>query len=396
MSTTPLDLTRAALDVSVTERSAFRSCRRRWYLETIDNLEPVIPTTALDFGTGIHHALEAHYGQTGDPVKAFQKWHKKWYGNVEEDLRGLGSIGEDALTEFWDLKALGTGMLTGYLDWAKEEDDWEVVSIEGRGAQEYFEGKRSAKLTGPYLEHRATLDQGRVVAPILRGGDVFKGAPRLSGRIDMLVERKGVGKKGLWIVDHKTTASSPSDKGLDYEDQITGYCYLVWRLTGQMPRGVIFNYLVKQLPKPVRINQATKANPLGPVSTAKDQLTTPAMYREVLRERGIMEKDGTINSETHAECYAALLERGMRPFFQRFEVQRNEHEIRSFEKHLEREYLDMRKVRKEPDRAYPNRSTWHCPNCSMGPLCLAMDDGSDVQGIIESRYQQAPDRKAER
>lgn len=395
----PLELTRAALDVSVTERSSFRGCRRRWYLENIDNLEPLIPTTALDFGTGIHTALEAYYGNEGDPVKVFEKWHKKWYENVEQDLRGLGSIGEDALTEFWGLKDLGTGMLSGYLDWSKVEDDFTVLSIEGRGAAEHFAKKKSS-LSGDHKAYPATIDQGRVVAPILRskGGALlpFKGGPRLSGRIDMLVERKGVGKKGLWILDHKTTSSAPSNKGLDFEDQITGYCYLVWRLTGQMPRGVIFNYLVKQVPKAPRINQPTKANPLGPVSTAKDQLTTAALYKDLLLERGMMTKAGVIESETHAECYAALLGRGMKPFFQRFEVQRNEEEIRNFEKHLMEEYADIRSVKKSPEKAYPNRSTWHCPGCGMGPLCLAMDDGSDVDGIIESRYQQAPDRKAER
>ncbi len=105
---------------------------------------------------------------------------------------------------------------------------------------------------------------------------------------------------------------------------------------------------------------------------------------------------GSIASEKHAACYAALLTTGWDPYFRRFEVQRNMHEIQSFERRLYQEYEDMREVYGDEERAYPNPSTWHCPSCPVAPICQAMEDGSDVEGIIESRYMQAPDRKSER
>jgi hypothetical protein len=72
------------------------------------------------------------------------------------------------------------------------------------------------------------------------------------------------------------------------------------------------------------------------------------------------------------------------------------HEIESFERRLYQEYEDMREVYGDEERAYPNLSTWHCPGCPVAPICQAMEDGSDVEGIIASRYMQAPDRKSER
>ena len=38
---TPLERTREALDISATERDKFKTCRRRWELTTLENLEPV-------------------------------------------------------------------------------------------------------------------------------------------------------------------------------------------------------------------------------------------------------------------------------------------------------------------------------------------------------------------
>src|SRR4051812_23729649 len=64
---TPLELTRSVRDISVTERMAFRTCRRQWYLTTIENLEPRGTINwNFEFGTGLHTGLEAFYRTVGD------------------------------------------------------------------------------------------------------------------------------------------------------------------------------------------------------------------------------------------------------------------------------------------------------------------------------------------
>jgi hypothetical protein len=100
---------------------------------------------------------------------------------------------------------------------------------------------------------------------------------------------------------------------------------------------------------------------------------------------------------TYEEAYEALLSRGWDPFFQRHYTQRNIFELQSFEKRLYEEYMDMLDVYEEVSEAYPNFGQPHmpwCNWCSVAPICQAMEDGSDVDGIIESRYMNKPDRKA--
>jgi hypothetical protein len=393
----PLDLTRSVRDISVTERGAFRSCHRRWRLEVVDNLTPKAPTWAFQFGTGIHAALEAYYGivagtikPKGDPLDYVQSVFEKWYQQMDHEQAILlgGLYTDEAKNEVWELRNLGMTMLTNYAEYSAdiaEHDPWEIVAIEGRGAETLGAGP-------PKGYPPAFLQEGRVLVPIVnpRTLEALPGMPCLSGRIDLITRRRGK----LWVVDHKTTATQPNDRGIDFEDQITGYSYIVWRLTGVLVRGTMFNYLVKQAPKPPRRIQPTKDNPTG-LSTAKDQLCLARDYREALIEGGLMVR-GEIVSKKHSECYAALLSTGWDPYFKRFEVQRNQHEIQSFEQRLFYEREDMFRAYEHEEWAYPNPSTWHCPSCSVAPICQAIEDGSDVEGIIESRYMQAPDRKVER
>jgi PD-(D/E)XK nuclease superfamily len=369
----------------------------------IDNLTPKAPAWALEFGTGIHSALEAYYEivsgrikPKGDPLDHVLSVFEKWYHQMDnEQAMLLGSLYTDAAkNEVWEMRNLGMTMLTNYAEYSSdlaENDPWEVVAIEGRGIEAIGRGSPPG-----YPESaRPVISEGRVLVPIVHPDtkQPLPGVPCLSGRIDLIVRR--LRRSGnLWVVDHKTTATSPSDKGLDFEDQVTGYSYIVWRLTAVLVAGTIFNYLVKQAPKEPRRIQATKDNPTG-LSTAKDQLCLARDYRQALIDGGLMVR-GTIPSQKHADCYAALLATGWDPYFKRFEPRRNMHEIQSFERRLFYEREDMLRAFEHEEYAYPNPSTWHCPSCPVAPICQAIEDGSDVQGIIESRYMQAPDRKVER
>lgn len=395
----PLDLTRTVRDISVTERGGFRTCRRRWYLETIENLEKRgVKNWALDFGTGIHMGLDSFYRAyadiiEGEPLERALEAFEVWYQKVDKDLRFLGDLSAPLRDELLEYNALGQGMLRHYNEYSVEEDgDFEWVLVEGVPGPRWSD-LAPEKVQPPYAIGARPFrhESGRILCPIVHPGTKAvlssqKGGhpPYLSARLDLIGFRRTMGLRGFWILDHKTSASQPSDRGIDFEDQITGYCYVFWRLTGIIPRGTIFNFLVKHLPKEPRlVYNDTK------LSTAKDQLTLPDMYESYMREFQVMD------SPAHLECLASLKAHGRERFFKRFEVERNQHELEQFEKRLFEEYHDMFDAYKFPERrAYPNPSYMHCPNCSVNSICQAIEDGSDYDWIIETRYQQAKDRKA--
>ncbi|HEY7418813.1 MAG TPA: PD-(D/E)XK nuclease family protein, partial [Ktedonobacteraceae bacterium] len=64
---------------SVTERGAFRSCRRRWYYETHENLvhKTKVPW-ALIFGDAIHKGLEFYYKDERSVNTAIDAFKSRW------------------------------------------------------------------------------------------------------------------------------------------------------------------------------------------------------------------------------------------------------------------------------------------------------------------------------
>lgn len=395
MSSTPLSAqspakrdsrlaTRDLLDISVTERAQFRSCRRRWFLETVRNLEPKSPTWAFKFGTCMHSALETFY-LGGDTDAAHDAFEEAFNGVMKELESGTD---RDEWQEHHDL---GHGMLDNYFAYDKVYPNklGKVLAVEGKT----IEGNKLPDKMPPGYPESARVEvspSGRLLVPIVdpETKEPLPGSPCLTAQIDLLTLRK-TPRLGLWVIDHKNLAQGPADRGLDFDDQVTGYAYAVWRWKAQLVRGVLYNVLIKQLPKEPRYNKTAKHG--SHLSTAKDQLTTADLYRAALREEGLM-RNGKVSSDPHAECLAGLLARGWEPFFRRLEAPRNEHQILQFEENLFKEYADMGEA-VDDDNLYPNPSIRNCP-CTVGPICLAMMEGSDPEYVIEEQYQEAEDRKA--
>lgn len=396
--TQPLDLTTSVKDISVTERNSFKQCRRRWYLETLENLEPRGQINwAFAFGTGVHAGLEAFYKAcgdiiAGDPLEEALDAFEEWYEETDTKIlqADLGMFESGVRNELLHYRELGVGILNNYNEFAVLNDNFTVCCVEGKWTQEGLD--LLGEFSPPYGEdaHPTLHESGRLLVPIVDPGqdhEVLDSTPLLSAKLDLIVYSKEKGLTGFWVHDHKTTSSSPSDRGIDMDDQVTGYSYVFWRLTGIAPRGTTFNYLVKHLPKEPR---ETKTG----LSYAKDQITTPEWYREALVEHGLLVK-GRITSDNHAACYSSLLAHGWDRFFKRMSVQRNEHELMMFEYRLVQEYWDMLTVYKNPgEKAYPFLSQYNCPGCPVMPICQAIEDGSDYEEIIEHKFQQAEDRKA--
>lgn len=208
-----------------------------------------------------------------------------------------------------------------------------------------------------------------------KDGEPLAGSPLLSGRIDMVVRRKD----GIWIVDHKALASAPSDNALDVDDQLTGYCYLYWRLTGEVPKGAMYNVLIKSPPHEPKILKD------GSLSKDKSQRTTYEMYHQAIIDLGLELSD-------YDDMLTYLQNKGWAQFFVRLESPRTLDQLAAFEDHLWREQRDMATCIADPDEAYPNQSQYVCPGCSMMPLCRTMEEDGDVEGVKERGYIVEPPR----
>lgn len=397
---TPQELTEQVLDVSVTERVQFRSCRRRWDLQTIRNLEPKAPAFPLLFGSGMHRALEV-LSSGGSLVEAETEL-EAWYGETDAQLEKDGATAEE-LDELLEHHVLGRAMLENYEDWdaAAPIQLGKPLAVEGHILKGATPPGKKSKLTKARpagypdkADVRLHEDSRRLLVPIVEPDSKKPTGAHLSARIDLVTERK-TPRKGLWVWDRKTGGASyisALGRALEHDDQLTGYCYVVWRWLGIIPRGAGFDCLVKQAPKEPRLLQS------GDLSTAKDQLTTAALYREALIEKGYMSERGKFlaDSEKHQDCYEGLLARGFDPFFKRYEALRSEAELRHFEERLYEEWGEMREVREGSMTAYPNMSTFQCSNCSVASICRAMEQDSDPDSIIAMDFRVGEDRKAVR
>ena len=157
-------------EVSNSEISVWKSCRRKWWLRYYLRLRPrkkdyVGP---LPLGSRVHKALEVHYREGQDLLAVHQEL-------VDEARMSMLADGGMDTAKLDDEAELGRLMLEGYLDWVAEEgldSDLEVIGIE-------------EVLKYPFPLHR--------------------GAITLIGKIDQRIVRKFSGTRA--VLDFKTAQS---------------------------------------------------------------------------------------------------------------------------------------------------------------------------------------------
>lgn len=333
---------------SITERGSFRSCRRRWYLEAVENLahKDRIPWPLI-FGNAVHEGLAAYYTDNKrDTADALDAFHASWDDERALLEKSYGGLYDAGVGDEWlSMKEKGEKMLTYYDIYDRQNKFWDEV----------LEVNIEERSFVSILDHKG--------APYERAF--------LSGKIDLVVHRKG---SGIWIVDHKTAANTYDARALDIDDQLTGYAYIWWRISGDPPRGVIYNALIKEPPRPPKVLQS------GALSQDKGQRTTYDLYLQQI-------KDLELDPKNYSEMLEFLEKKGWHQFFVRDGLTKNVEELESFEWRLQHEYLDMQKALKDEGYRYPNPSQMTCPGCSMVPVCQAMEEQSDVQFIRDTMYE---------
>lgn len=311
-------------EVHVTDRQAFKACRRMWGYRNREHLQPVKESTgALWLGKGIHVGMETYY-TGGDAIQGFRSWLDQ---KVSAD--DISKMWPDEKFKLNEIITLAETMLTRYIDFAKKHDDFEVVDVE-----------KTLRVQVPNTKYY------------------------LVGTLDLLVRRKGK----LWIVDHKSYQQFVDPTDLELDDQMTAYMWLVSQVYGEMPGGAIYNQLRKKIPTEPKVLKS------GGLSKDKGIDTTYEKYLEAINTNGLDPND-----------YQDILEKlKHNQYFKRELIARNANELKTFGLHLTDEVTDMM----NPNLPlYPNPTRdcqWRCADYRS--LCKCQNEGGDIEYFKDRLY----------
>jgi hypothetical protein len=289
-------------------------------------------------GTGVHYALEDFHGINtyGHPAKAFKAYV-------------VATQAANRCPANWrELELVGMGIMAYYSElFLKNRESFPTYIVDGV----------------PQVEVNARIDLG------VR--DKF-GRRLLYG---FTLDRLAVDEFGqLWIVEYKT-AKSFKIHHFETDDQITAYCWAVWKIYGQIPAGVLYQQHKKTLP------QLPKILTTGKVSTAKTQSTTHALYYKMLCEIYGTPSNAPAANVQYCNSLALEEDEEKDKFVRRDKVERSEEQLKAFEVKLLMELEDMA----NPDLPlYPNPTKdceWSCP---LQAACVAMDRGDDWLHLLDA------------
>jgi PD-(D/E)XK nuclease superfamily len=336
--------------IHTSDRILYRRCRRRWnwasptrgFLEGRGS-----PPAPLWLGTGFHFALEDFHGWNifGDPVKAINAYAQ--------------SFRPDELPEdYIENVELGRSMLHYYELWYPRRSEFDTLWL-------------NDPITGepvPQVEVEFEI-------PLYELWGSYEGVETEVYYVGAF-DRVCVDAFGrLWITDYKTAKRIDTNK-LETDPQITAYSWAGSKLYADgLVEGVLYIQFAKQQSDTVTVLKD------GNLSQNKQIATTYALYREALVERF-----GTVPPQyvNHLNYLSSQETAEGDMFIKRSLVRRNQHAIAMEEQKILAEVSEMI-LPSLP--LYPNPIRDCFWDCSFRDPCLAMDDGSDYQYLVNTMYQ---------
>jgi hypothetical protein len=271
-------------DVHVTERSAWKQCRQYHNFSYTRGLVPL--TTGIGpmwFGTGVHVALATYYKSGVPPDNAFERWFQaQLYHLVNTE-----HIDQKGLEKLEGFRALGHVMLDAYEEYARKNDNWEIIGVEE--------------------ELRYEVSPGKWIV----------------GTVDLLIRDKTTQK--LWVVDHKTCASFIDPQALEFDDQMVLYLWMVWKVYNEVPGGAIYSMLRKKIPADPHVLKN------GGLSKARDIDTTYEIYLDKLERLGL-------DPDDYTDVLASLK---YNEFFRREYISKSRRELAIFDDQIRVEVEEM-------------------------------------------------------
>lgn len=391
------------IPIHASDVASYKRCRRywNWTSPARNNLRRRVDIHGIKmelwFGTGIHYALEEYYNPLlqRDPVESFKTWYQlQWDGGVVghdwldrtydirpkqlDDgtfkIRGLRNLlpNIEVVQEEFELHyELGVGMLTFYKEWAKKNDEFVTVAAESVFSIPLgFESIDTREDSPNYGKKSEVHARGK------RDAVVF----------EPMWEKYGIN-------DHKTASRIDEDYfvKLEKDEQITQYLWATMReaemedlpWSGQMVDRAYMTALRKNFPKPPNVLKN------GKLSLDKQQGTNADLFEAAIEASPELSK-WFVSDPKAQQYFTYLCDQGDDLFVLRNVVGRNRYEIEAFERHL----IMTAKEMLDPDlNIYPNPTgSWLCTGCAFRAPCIAADDGSDWEGMLNDAYELNRDR----
>ncbi len=341
--------------IRTSDRLGFKSCRRRWNLQSHlhRNLEPKQTVTPLWFGTGLHFALEDYFGSKQFPTAA------------------------DAFTAFVTA-SMKSGRQT-------MPDDWEHLQNMGQSMLNYFEcyWLRNRDPLRTYIKDGKPQTEINFQIDIpfdIRA--MYPDSPYKNAIYSGTIDRISIDEEDrLWLIDYKTTQVMKATHFAN-DSQVAAYCWAAQHMYPEKEvMGMIYWQFLKDIPKGPTILKSGKA------SVNKQQRTSHSLYRKVLIDiYGSME-----NPEIPPDNmdFLNMLSAKETPdhdaYISREKIYKNAHSLHAESQHILAELVDML----NPNLPmYPN-ANFMCPRmCSFYNVCTSMDDGSDWEHQLNLETQQ--------
>lgn len=313
------------------ELSCYQDCPQKWWFKYHEKLSPKREKSALSFGKLIHEALDIMYDYQHDD-QALEYFN----GKINQEIKD----NQENLEELTGLKNMGISILSSYFQFAKQNDDFEIIESE----REYLVP---------------------IIAPSGRQSTAFD----YSFRPDQLTKRNNQ----IWIHEFKTAKQIGSDylANLILDEQMSRYIWGTEKAKVEKVAGVIYTILRKKIPAVPKI---LKTGGLSKVTSIDTNYDT---YLKAINDNNLDPKD-------YQEILDLLKAKG-NTFIQREVVLRNEKEKKACEGRL---WTLCKTINTDPP-------IYKCPSRDCGWKCdfrnLCIEDTPEARSTYIARENYHPE-----
>lgn len=338
------------LQVHTSDRSLYKRCRRKWdwgsqmrqaYIPKAGNGPISMP---FWFGSGFHYAMEDFHGYNkhGNLLNAFDYY-------IEESKKA-----KNIPVEWEEARILADGMFNHYLRWQKGRDKFETVWLDGKPLVE--------------LEFHIPLPE-RVV-----------GRPNVtySGVIDRVVKDEW---NHIWLLDYKTAKVFDTAK-LEQDPQVSAYMFAAKHIFNLDVEGMVYWQFKKEFPHPPALLKT------GKFSLNKTQKTTYDLFKDSIKLLFGDSPRWRVNHPEYIEYLNYLADQegtNYDKYIRMDLIRRSDHHLNSVYDQIIMEAVEMA----NPELPiYPNPTKDCSWDCQFRSACVAKDDGSDYQSILDASFEQ--------